>query len=195
MSRYKLLINLWLLSFLSFSTLTIQSNSRSWIYRANLLFYSSMETNSVWFGHSLYPCSLGWEACPCGTLSVTWSLHMVTTLPGSPKRITWEQFLWIEFSFLKNSSIFYNLVKVKEGQYSSPRGGTFFISEITYSVMKSLCKGRGLDWVDLKEVELCSSLTSLPCLTLLQLWTGLLTNGIKVAKNKQTNEQRRSAKE
>ena len=93
-------------------------------------------------------------------LSVTWSLHTEPASPRSPKKITWELFLWNGFSFLKNSSLFYNLIK--EEQYSSPLGDTFFISEITYSVIKRLCKGRGLGWAELKEVEVCSALPSLP---------------------------------
>lgn len=86
-------------------------------------------------------------------------------MPASPrslKKITWELFLWNRFSFLKNSSIFYNLIK--EEQYSSPFGDTFFISEITYSVIKRLSKGRGLGWTELEEAEVCSALASLPCL-------------------------------
>jgi len=93
-------------------------------------------------------------------MSVTWSLHTVPASPRSLKKITWELFLWNRFSFLKNSSIFYNLIK--EEQYSSPFGDTFFISEITYSVIKRLSKGRGLGWTELEEAEVCSALASLP---------------------------------
>ena len=83
-------------------------------------------------------------------------------MPASPrslKKIPWELFLRNGFSFLKNSSIFYNLIK--EEQYSSPSGDTFFISEITYSVV-SLSKGKGLGWTELKEVEICSAFAYLP---------------------------------
>lgn len=67
------------------SSLTIQCHSRNGIYRANLLYYSSMETNSGRFGHGLDSHSHGWESCPGGTLSVTRGLHMVPTLPGMLK--------------------------------------------------------------------------------------------------------------
>lgn len=155
----------------------VQSSHQPLTCNFLFFFHSDNSTQDVKFIEQIYCVTLVWKQIQYGLatvyihvhlvenhvlwdMSVTWSLHTVPASPRSLKKITWELFLWNRFSFLKNSSIFYNLIK--EEQYSSPFGDTFFISEITYSVIKRLSKGRGLGWTELKEVEVCSALASLP---------------------------------
>lgn len=106
-----------------------------------------METNSVWFGHCLYLHSFGGESCHTGVSPVTQSLHVMLTLPrASEGKVTWEPFYEIDSLSWRFLPYF---AKVKEEGYSRPWGDAI-ISEITYFLMKRLCKGRRWGQTSLK---------------------------------------------